>query len=195
MPFALNPIHGALLWSTCLGFQCERQLVLSTMRSSPLYRPRNYDPSSPWPFSPPTSVEGKKGGARDCFTPLVWLQSRRSAPFADRSTDWRLESFRFPFTLGPFQTALIPMPTRGLVMVARFNTLVCWNPTTGEASWKVKIQTQDYNLPSILIGAGAPPLPLVKKQRDDPKPPADGLPGIFPATRGEWRTLLAGDRR
>ncbi|KAI9337909.1 hypothetical protein DFJ73DRAFT_962262 [Zopfochytrium polystomum] len=196
--FALDALSGTLLWSVKVPEFRAVEMILSTMRTSPLYLPRNYDPSSTNRPSVPTASSSSSTTASDDtkkekkqappalphVSPL-FVSVREKIVQLDPSTgrvvpDRPTISFKDLVKGSCSPTGIIPLPSKGRLLVWNREIVYLANEQTGKCD-KYRINFKWY-LPSLLVGSGAPPLPATTPTTAPP-PPGSGDPELPPYTQ------------
>ncbi|KAI9346740.1 hypothetical protein DFJ73DRAFT_837356, partial [Zopfochytrium polystomum] len=177
--YALDALTGKHLWSVSPGV--AGQLILATMRSSPLYRPRNYDPSSPAqdleaPSQEKTSAKETKAStsaAANSNSPL-YAGNHSKIQLADCESGSKAP----PIDLKCFSwrqgqcTGIIPLPSRKWILAHYGATLTLYSRETGTNVWQKKLKVFEYPV-TVVVGPGAPPTPISPHaaEPDSDRPP------------------------
>ncbi|KAI9342738.1 hypothetical protein DFJ73DRAFT_944045 [Zopfochytrium polystomum] len=183
--FALDARSGSLLWSTVVP-EIRIHIILATMRSSPLYVPRNYDPSSgrPWVAAPAaagssaSSREEKKGPSDAPVSPL-FASIREQIVQLDPSTGHVIPgsavvSFKDMVKGYCTPTGITPLPSKALLLAWNCEIVFVSDERTGKSKYRINFKNR--HLPSVLFGSGAPPLPATAEALAPPESGEEDLP-------------------
>ncbi|KAI9331409.1 hypothetical protein DFJ73DRAFT_963703 [Zopfochytrium polystomum] len=183
--FALDARSGSLLWSTVVP-EIRIHIILATMRSTPLYVPRNYDPSSgrPWVAAPAASGSSassreEKMGPSDAPVSPLFASIREQIVQLDPSTGHVIPgsavlSFKDMVKGYCTPTGITPLPSKGLLLAWNREIVFVSDERTGKSKYRINFKNR--HLPSVLFGSGAPPLPATVDALAPPESGEEDLP-------------------
>ncbi|KAI9354096.1 hypothetical protein DFJ73DRAFT_759532 [Zopfochytrium polystomum] len=143
--YALDPLKGQQIWFSDIRhrFYC----TLATMRSSPLYRPQRFDPSSTTPYEV----------AKSPLQEAVFFNSLGYVTPTDANTGSPIDADIVLKGVGFTAGAIIPLPSSNSAIVASGVNLRRVSLTDGSLMWENTLKKMGLGVVSVLVGAGLPP--------------------------------------
>ncbi|KAI8806765.1 quinon protein alcohol dehydrogenase-like superfamily [Cladochytrium replicatum] len=150
--WALDPYKGQTIWQTKIP-SGDGYHILSTMRSSALCRPLNFDPSSHSPYEPSKSL--LQSVLYACANGYITrIERERGFPeLMDQKT------CHVPISGAGFtEVHKIPLPSSNTAIVASGANVRLISLESGKALWENGLKGMGFGVVSVLVGGGVAPV-------------------------------------